>query len=199
MKKAIIVLTIIICLVLVFPLAINNVLAYVHYDANVNQWESIYEDVLDENGLISRQTLVDGISYGTGNIRANGCGPIAVFNLLKMAEKEANFVDIVNEFEKYGTNFFGKLGTDPLYFKWFLEKNGFDVKTYYAKSKFAEVGYQSDAVVVVYAGLNGGHYQLMYHTSGSLFRCINPNGSISMENYVRELKGNIVFMFSINF
>lgn len=199
MKKAIIALTIIICVVLIFPFAINNFLSQVHYEANVEQWNTIQQDVLGDNDMINRQTLVDGINFGFGNIKANGCGPIAVYNLFKMAEKEANFIDIICEFEKHGTNFFGKLGTDPLYFKWFLERNDFGVKTYFAKNKFAEIGYQSDAVVVVYAGLHGGHYQLMYHTSGSLFQCINPNGSISMENYIRELKGNIVFMFAINF
>lgn len=199
MKKAIISIIIIIFVVLVVPFAINNILANKHYEDNLLQWNAIKEDVLNENELISRQTLVENISYGFGNIEDNGCGAVAVYNLFKLAQKDANFVEIVKQFEKYGTNFFGKLGTDPFYFKSFLKQNGFDVKTYFAKSKFAEIGYQSDAVVVVYAGLSGGHYQLMYHTTGSLFQCINPNGSISMENYIGELKNNFVFMFAINY
>ena len=166
---------------------------------NVEQWNTIQQDVLGDNDMINRQTLVDGINFGFGNIKANGCGPIAVYNLFKMAEKEANFIDIICEFEKHGTNFLEKLGTDPFYFKWFLERNDFGVKLILQRINLQKSDIKVMQLLWYMLVCTADIISLCITPVVVYFSVLIPMASISMENYVGELKNNIVFMFAINF
>jgi hypothetical protein len=157
-----------------------------------------------ENGFITRQTLFESWRFGFWNIAQNGCGPIAVFNVLNYYGRLNNgsvltdeptaitlFANIIRDFEVFfGTNAFGFLGTNPIHISPYLTARGLKTNTFVQQSSMntamnnAAVG---TAMIVMYyiQGNDGGlqvHYITFIKEANGTFRQYNPVSDVNVSS-----------------
>ena len=103
--------------------------SFFNYKDNCKMWNN-------NIGIINDQHL-DGIKnykYGFGTIGKNGCGAVAVYNIMYLENKKVSLPKIIKEMDN-GQFFFGLLGTRPTQMMSYLKKQGFDVQLHEDKSR----------------------------------------------------------------
>lgn len=74
---------------------------------------------------------VEAFRYGKENAGKSGCGPIAVYNALRLREKAPNLATLIDQFEHQKSLVLsGAFGTDPNSIPPVLSQYGIDVQTY---------------------------------------------------------------------
>ena len=162
---------------------VNIINAFANYSHNVTAWEKH-----NHSGIIYDQGEFEDLKYGFGNISANACGAISVYNILTLENKNPYFPDIIREFDFGGENLFGIAGTKPTRIITLLKKHGFTVNTTFNKRKFKEYAQKNKYAIYLYVGSERGqifgHYQLMYNFDGEKFDTINTTGQYTYEEIV---------------
>lgn len=123
---------------------------------------------------------------GLGNVDDNGCGAVAVYNILKMTGKDVKFADVVKYFDVAGNFAYGKLGTRPSKMISYLRERGFEVGYAFLEENFDQIAKKSKFSIYVYIGKFsdgnwGGHYHLLtsYSSKTGKYKSINPSGYVS--------------------
>ena len=151
-----------------------------NYKHNLIAWND-YADT----GIIDNQDKYDNLRFGFGNVANNGCGAMAVYNILYLEGKEPNFIDIIKRFDSLGENFFGLGGSRPSMVIKTLKRAGLKVNFTLNKSKFKEMAESSKYSIYLYVGIRNwvpfGHYQLMLNFDGEKYETININGHYTFE------------------
>lgn len=139
---------------------------------------------------INNQSELADIPYGAGNLGLNGCGPIALYNALKILTEDKtetlgenldySFLSIVSYLEHKGATLRGRFGTSPFVIYKYVRNLGYEAMLCKSKNehKLNEFQGKFDAFI-----------SLIYNDSSSLkkglhFICTkkNPNGSFTTHN-----------------
>lgn len=143
-----------------------------------------------EEGVIfnqSKKPYGDFRYGGLGNVDANGCGAVAVYDIMKMKDKNIEFADVVRYFDVNGNFAYGLLGTRPSRVISYLRRYGFDVGYAFMEENFDQLAKQSEFAIFLYVGkVNGqlgGHYHLLtdYNHRTGKYQSINPSGYASFK------------------
>lgn len=166
--------------------------SYVNYKHNVVAWSNY-----NENGIISEQYKYSDLNYGFGTVAKNGCGAMAVYNILKLENKNPYFPDIINKFDLCGENFFGLGGSKASRVIRVLKNYG--LKTTYSlnATNYERIAQNSKYSIYLYFAIqNGnliGHYQLLTDFDGERYTTINSNGHFTFEEII-NIKGTFFSM-----
>lgn len=171
--------------------------AFTNYKYNVEVWNEYNYD-----GIINDQWDFEKLKYGFGNIGANGCGAVSVYNILKMENKNPNLPEIIKQFDLCGENIFGIGGSKPSRVIRILRKNGLKVTYTLNKNKFEELAQNGKYSIYLYFGSQSGrifgHYQLLYNFDGEKFNTINVTGEYTF-NEIVDIPGVFFsMMISVN-
>ena len=157
---------------------INKINSIINYTHNTTVWKE-YNHI----GVISDQSDFENLKYGFGNISANGCGAISVYNIMVLENRAIPLPDVIKQFDLNGENLLGFAGTKPTKIIDFLRMYGFNVNYSLVKSQFKSIAEKSKYSIYIYVGnYNGqifGHYQLMYNFDGEKFDTLNTTGHYS--------------------
>lgn len=161
----------IIFLILLFVISLWGMISFVaseiNHKHNLEMWS-------DEIGIISNQHSSDvkDLKYGFGTIGKNGCGAVAIYNIMLLENKKTPLPNIIKAMDG-GQYFFGLLGTKPTQMMRYLKAQGYSVLLHKDKSKFDEWAQKSDYSIYIYVGKTGGHYTLLVPNGDSTFHSIN--------------------------
>lgn len=139
---------------------------------------------------------------GLGNVDDNGCGAVAVYNIMKISGKDVKFADVVRYFDVNGTFAYGKLGTRPSKIISYLRMYGFDVGYAFLEENFSNLAKKSKYAIYVYVGkindVLGGHYHLLtdYDSKTGKYKSINPSGYVTFSD-LSELTKECIFKMLI--
>lgn len=138
--------------------------------------------MLTPDGYINRQSLTRSIRYGCMTSDQNGCGWIAVFNVLRRLEGVSPDPEEIARLMSRGVILRGLLGTYAHSVILFLKRRGYKVRLTFRKSAQAELAARADASIFLYLGpWSGfirwsrlqGHYIALYPESDGRFRVFN--------------------------
>lgn len=148
---------------------ITFVLNAVNFKHNLSVWD-------DEIDIISNQhsSNVKDLKYGFGTIDENGCGAVAIYNILLLENKKKPLPNVIQAMDG-GQYFFGLLGTKPTQMMKYLKSLGYSVSLHKDKSRFDEWAQKSDYSIYIYVGKNGGHCTLLVPNGDATFHSINLN------------------------
>lgn len=161
--------------------------SFFNYKTNCKKWN-------DGIGIIYDQHLdnIKDYRYGFGTIGENGCGAVAIYNIMCLENKKVALPKIIKSMDN-GQFFFGLLGTRPTRILSYLKKKGFDAQLHEDKSKFEALSQDSKYCIYIYVGKSGGHYTLLVHNSDSeTFRSINPRGITTMSDMMEENQNKFI-------
>lgn len=173
----------IIIFVLMCIVAIWQVLTYCLSSANYAKNKAAWSDT----DLIYDQHLDDAgdLKYGFGSIAYNGCGAVAIYNIMSLENKKTPLPDIIKYLDA-GQYVFGLLGTCPSRIVSYLRAQGFDCSLHSDKGEFERLAQESDYSIYIYAGFSGGHYTLLVNNSENTFTSINPNRTTTIKKLIDE-------------
>ena len=153
-------------------------------------------------GIIDDQQKYTNLRFGFGTVANNGCGAMAVYNILYLEGKEPNFVEIIKRFDDLGENFFGLGGSKPSRVIQTLKKAGLKVTYSFNKSKFQSIAESSKYSIFLYVGIENwvpfGHYQLMLNFDGEKYETININGHHTFEEITNVKNTFLTMMIGVN-
>ena len=168
-----------------------------NYNHNVVAWKEYNYD-----GIINDQHDFANLRFGFGNISDNGCGAVAVYNILKLEGQNPYFPDIIREFDMFGQNAFGLGGAKPRKVFSVLRDYGFSVKFTFDHGEFESYAQNSKYAIFLYYGMENnvpfGHYQLMYNFDGAKFQTINITGTYTFDDITNISNTIISIMIGIN-
>ncbi len=132
-----------------------------HYRAHLRLTEEVLRrgGAADENGCLSDQSRLAKVRFGVGTSDRNGCGWIALYNLLRLLGEKPTVAETVREMEG-GLWLRGRAGASPRRLIRVLRDHGYRVETRF-------VGKDPDALAAERAGvvfylrsrlLSGAHY-----------------------------------------
>ena len=152
----------------------------INYNQNTKIWEEYAH-----TGVINDQWDFSKLKFGFGDIGANGCGAVSVYNILTLDGKTANMPEIIQKFDLFGENVFGIGGSRPSRVIKVLKEYGFNVTYSLDKNKFENIAENSKYAIYVYFGLENfvpfGHYQLLYNFNGETFSTLNISGNYTYD------------------
>ena len=176
---------------------ICTIKAFSNYDYNVAVWAEY-----NHSGLINFQGDFDKLKFGFGDIGANGCGAIAVYNILVLENKPHPLPDIIKQFDLCGENLFGLAGSKPARVERILRRYGLKVTHSLNKSKFESIAQQSKYAIYVnsgtYKGQLTGHYQLIYNYDGEKYDALNPATRYTFEEIIDAPDSIFSMMIGVN-
>jgi len=175
-RKGVAIMVIVLSALIFLRYSISFISSFINYNYNKN--------LAEPTGLISEQDDYENFRFGFGDVGANGCGAVAVYNILKLEGKEANFAGIIKDMEGFGTNFFGLLGGDPLFLVGYLQGQGFKCHVYV--NNFEENAKDSKYVIFTGVHSTGGHYWLMENNNDGRYKLHNPDYASATFDFVKE-------------
>lgn len=171
---------IIIASIVVINLFFNLSFGLGQYNYNMALWEN------DSQGLINHQYKYDQYKYGFGNVADNGCGSIAVYNILYLDGRDVAFPDVIKKISIYGLPLFGYLGTFPHAVIQTLNSYGYTAKITFDKDNFDTIASEHKYNIFCYISFEYGHYELAYDYDGSTFQFANPSFRGTLANEVEQ-------------
>ena len=129
-----------------------------HYRAH----RRLTDDVLrargaaDENGMLRDQNRLSAVRFGVATSDYNGCGWVALYNVLRLLGERMTVADAVREMEG-GLWLRGRAGASPLRLIRVLRKHGCTVTTSARKAQFdAAAGDRAGVVFYLRSHLSSG-------------------------------------------
>lgn len=162
--------------------------SFFNYKDNCKMWNN-------NIGIINDQHLngIKNYKYGFGTIGENGCGAVAVYNIMYLENNKVALPKIIKEMDN-GQFFFGLLGTKPTQMMSYLKKQGFVVQLHEDKSRFEEFANDCKYCIYINVGTTGGHYTLLTNNNddSKTFRSINPRGTTTISSLIEENKNDLI-------
>ena len=171
------------------------IVAGINLKHNTKVWNE-----LNYQGIIYNQHNFKNLKYGFGNIASNGCGAVAVYNILVLENRYKPFPQIINYFDKYGENVFGILGTNPIALILLLKYYGYKVNFSLNSSKFNNMAKNSKYSILLNVNSEYGHYELLYNynETDETYVTINSYGKSTMSNLLKNYKNNLLVLITVN-
>ena len=145
--------------------------------------------------LIYDQDYYEDFKFGIGNVADNGCGAVAMYNILKLEGKEVDFAQVIKDLEPFGTNALGLLGTNPTFIYRYLKRQGLEVSIHF--NDLEENAKKGKYVILCTVDFNSGHYMTFYDRVDDKYSCLNPtltNQEIS--TFIREKALNFIYVIN---
>lgn len=115
------------------------------------------QSACSHDGYIVDQARVTGVRYGRRSSDVNGCGWIAVFNLLRCLGDPAPHEEIVRALSRHSL-FRGVLGTSPLRVRRYLKRRGHTTRMYVGQKSAARAAEAIQNGILVYRHSQGWHF-----------------------------------------
>ena len=153
-------------------------------------------------GYIVDQARVTDVRYGCRPSCTNGCGWIAVYNLLRCLGDPAPYEKIVAALARHSL-FRGLLGTSPLRVRRYLRRRGYPVASVIGKRKVAAAAAGARGGILVYRHSGGWHFVAFERRAAGRLRFYNAVAGAcayerTMEQFLTEQNlAKIVWLFSI--
>ncbi|MFA6859966.1 MAG: hypothetical protein WCR30_01090 [Clostridia bacterium] len=163
---------------------VSTALSFLNYSTNQKAFENF--GYFDENGFINEQSELTNFKFGFSSFDTNGCGSIALYNVLKLANKTETLPNIIKQMDLYGQNAFGYLGTNPVSMVFYLRSKGIDASITFNKSEFNSFASTSNASIFCSLSFSGGHYQVLHSENEGVFQTLNPKSSKTMQELLAE-------------
>ena len=116
----------------------------------------------DPNDYINGQSFYDDFKIGLGDVGANGCGAIALYNLLLTLNKKMDLKDIIYDLDSNsGVIANALLGVDPTYIPVFLRNNNIEFDTCFSYKELNDMEPGKYIILCTFNGNNvsdGAHY-----------------------------------------
>ena len=159
-----------------------------------------YSVILDNQGYIREQAITNEIKYGVRYSDFNGCGWIALHNVLNYYDESVEIYEIIQYLDRYGLNIYGLLGTDPLAIIMYLRKFDLNARISFSSEDFEELSSQSDAIIMGYISksMNEAHYQAGIKSNNDEFQFYVPYRKKSMESYLEKYYNYFNFLIYID-
>lgn len=175
--------------IIMFITAFWNIITFSLSAANYTKNKLLWDE---DTQIISYQSSknVANLKYGFGTIGANGCGAVAIYNIMYTENRKVSLPDIIKYMDN-GQFFFGLLGTSPQRIMNYLKLQGFSCSISSDKSKFDQLAQEGDYSIYMYVGISDGrpvgHYTLLIPNSDSTFKVINSgNRVMTMQQLIDE-------------
>jgi hypothetical protein len=183
-------------MVLATPFYVNSVFSRNNYNHNLTVQQK-FTPFLHKN-FINQQWQTSDFKYGASTSDKNGCGWIAIYNVSNMLGLPLSIADIISEIDVYGTSTFGYLGTNPIIFKKYFEKRNYVVDFVFDYEKFDESVRNSDASILCYFSLKGGHATTVRPYNSTKLEFFNNHYIKSMDEFLQTVTDRVVFVVTIN-
>ena len=172
-------------------------IASINLKYNKTTWENY-----NHTGIIYNQHDFEDLRYGFGNVAKNGCGAIAVYNILTLENKTINLAELLYKFDAHGENLFGLAGTRASKMISVLKEYDFQVEYSLKKSNFEKIAKNNKYAIFLYVGIESfkpfGHYQLLYDFNGENFQTINITGRYSFEDITKKDNTFLTMMIGVS-
>ena len=116
-----------------------------------------FQSACSHDGYIVDQARVTDVRYGCRFSDTNGCGWIAVYNLLRCLGDPVPHEEIVLALSRHSL-FRGLLGTSPLRVQRYLKKHGHPTRMYVGRKAAAGAAETIQNGILVYRHTQGWHY-----------------------------------------
>ncbi len=183
--------------------SIFGITQQVNFSHNQKVWEE-----MGDVGIIYDQHKIKDMKFGFGSVERNGCGAVAIYNILQLEGRPTPLPEIIKKLDFGGEILFGVGGSWPYAVKRALEDYGFKVEFSINSDKFAEMANSSKYNMYGYSGVNKektkitdriyGHFQLFYK-DGEKEKFINTSNYSSFEQ-IQEAKKDawIKYLITVN-
>lgn len=115
------------------------------------------EAAFSPEGYIVDQGRITDVAYGCRPTSENGCGWIAVFNLLKSLGEDVPCREVAAALERRSL-FHGRFGTSPWRIRRYLKKWGWVTRWAIGKKRIIPAAAEAPAGVVIYRHSRGWHF-----------------------------------------
>lgn len=153
-----------------------------------------------------RSCSVSGMRYGLFPMSYNGCGVIALYNLMYRKRRRADPADIAREIYPYSAILFGLFGNKMLKIEKYLNDHGLSHKTVRSESKLAEIFSDCDCFIL---GLwndakkptKGKHFVFVRNIGGKarVYNCYSnktsPTDFESVQSYLDGKRLTVAYCF----
>lgn len=119
-----------------------------------------------KDGLIINQSLLRDLPNGWFSSDKNGCGWIAVYNVLTMLGAKVKPEWIIDDL-RHGLVLGGKFGTHVFYILHYFNKRGYRVRTCAIPKRFAAVARTAGACILLYRHSKGNHFAALRRENDS--------------------------------
>lgn len=137
----------------------------------------IPENALNEEGYIINQGLIKDVNFGKYPSSKNGCGWIALYNLMKILNNETPYKEIIEALTPY-IWFKGLTGTRLNIIKKYIRNKGYAMDCSFCKSKYETLAEKSAGGIIYYGTGRSYHFTAFktlpdgkYHFYNSLYGC----------------------------
>lgn len=174
------------------------------------------KSIFSRDGFIEYQNGMADVKYANVTAAYGGCGAIAVWNIMKFFNIATDKATLFDEMEK-GVMFGGKLGTDTLFIKRYLNQKGFQIGMYCSLKEFNQTLFNAGIlyymksnlrahyVAFTPAGINekGEHlYRFHNASAGSYWETFNgikyiENIPMTMESFLNESKAKVKVFYDV--
>ena len=156
---------------------------------------------LSEDGYIINQGMLREIPFGNYPSSKNGCGWIAVYNLMKALGNEKPYEEIMEALTPY-TLFKGLLGTRMPGIKKYIRSQGYAMDTSFFKSSFEPLALGSQAGIIYYGTGKTYHFTAYQPTEEKTFRFFNSvygrqNDILTMEQFIKRIKPPLTHIVAV--
>ena len=161
---------------------------------NLKEWSK-----LNYTDIIYYQHNYPNFKFGLGDVASNGCGAIAVYNILVLEQKYKPFPEIIKYFDNGNENIFGYLGSNPFGVISYLKNEGYKVNTYLKSADYKTAAINSKYSILMYLNLKYGHYQLLYNYDehSNLFY-ENPKTKVNLDSLLESKKDFFKILITVN-
>ncbi len=155
-----------------------------------NQSKTGIRAAYSPEGYIVDQARVTDVRYGCRLSSKNGCGWIAVFNLLRCLGDPVPHEQIIAALSRRSL-FRGALGTSPLRVRRYLKRRGHATRVYAGKKRAILAAGTASSGILVYRHVLGWHYAAFLRAEGGaglrFFNAGVPSGTaVPMDAFLAE-------------
>lgn len=179
-QKVIVIFVIFFTSIIIINFCFNVSFAFGQYNHNLEQWNN------NSYKLITKQYELKNYKYGFGNVADNGCGAIAIYNILSLDGKNVTFPEVIKKVALNGFPLFGYLGTFPHTVIHILNSFGYKTSVSFDTQNFDEIAKNHKYNIFCYISTTYGHYELAYDFNGTDFQFVNPTIRTTFFNEVED-------------
>ena len=121
-----------------------------------------YDHIFDQHSK-----RVYALKFGdSGNIGANGCGPVAVHNAMKLIGMTVNFCDVIRDFEELKlSRIRGLFGTKPFYLGRYFRKHNIPYEKYNSPAEFKSdlIDHKAGIICTWNKRMKGMHFYCIFY------------------------------------
>lgn len=154
---------------------------------------------LTEQGLILDQKEYGDVDFGAfGNVADNGCGAVAIYNILKLDQKNVELTSIINELGA-AKILWGVAGTAPTGITKYLKNKGYETKIVANKNNFESTLKKYKYGIYCYWTVTGGHFEVIYdyNNNDGTWQILNPTYRSSMGDLNSKYKWYVKFLICV--